>query len=263
MNVVLIGTGNVAYHLAHALRQASHTIADIYGRNESTTRRLAEDIHAEKYCTDIQNIYPNADVYIFAVSDTAIGDIARMMPHTTGIWCHTAGSVHMEVLQPYHQHVGVLYPLQTLSRADKVNFQSQVPLLIEGTNALSENTLYALARSISAKVEKVSSLTRKKIHLAAVFASNFTNHMYAIAQYLLTKEELSFDLLLPLIDQTASKVQALSPLVAQTGPAIRGNKSIIESHLSMLTEEDKIRDIYHLVSENIQAIALSNHKPNK
>lgn len=224
---VLIGAGNVATRLACALRQAGHEVIAVGGR------------------TRVQPIPADADIYIIAVSDRSIAQVAGELARVGGLVVHTAGSVGMDVLP--QQRRGVLYPLQTLSRARQIDF-SQVPLFIESDSDLP--LLHEVASSLSRSVHVLDSEHRRRIHLAAVFCSNFTNAMYSMAHRLLQAEGIPFSVLLPLITETAAKVHDLVPHEAQTGPAVRWDTEVMEAQKALLPD-DEMRQVYSLLSNYI------------
>lgn len=224
---VLIGAGNVATRLGQALRQAGHEVLAVGGR----TRTAA--------------VPPSADVYIIAVADRSIAQVAAELAGVQGLVVHTAGSVPMNVL-PQHRR-GVLYPLQTLSRARQIDF-ARVPLFVESDTDLP--LLESLASSLSRDVHVLDSERRRHLHLAAVFCSNFTNSLYSMAHRLLQAEGIPFDVLLPLIDETAAKVHCLTPVEAQTGPAVRWDTPVMEAQRALLPDDD-MKQIYTLLSNYI------------
>lgn len=257
MKIVLIGSGNLATNIAVALIQRGYSIVDIYSRTLQSAKALALKIEAPHYTDNIKNIYPKADLYLFAVSDSAISELATQMPETTGIWTHTSGSTSMEVLQKVHYAVGVLYPLQTFSKADIVNFQ-ETPIFVEADSDSTQRALLDLAKKLSERVFLLSSSERRYLHLAAVFACNFVNGMYTIAADILQRHDIDFQAILPLIDKTAQKVHYIPPLRAQTGPAIRSDHNIMNKHMQLLDDNPKLQDIYHLISNYIYEKSKNN-----
>lgn len=224
---VLIGAGNVATRLKQALREAGHEVLSVGGR----TRRAPVPL--------------DADIYIIAVSDRSIASVANELTGVKGLVVHTAGSVPMDVLP--QERRGVLYPLQTLSKGRCVDF-TRVPLFVESDSDLP--LLTDLASSLSRNVHTLDSCRRKSIHLAAVFCCNFTNALYSMAHRLLQLEGIPFDVLLPLIDETAAKVHELKPQQAQTGPAVRWDMEVMQAQMSMLPDDEMIQ-IYSLLSKYI------------
>ncbi len=250
MKIVCIGSGNVATHTAKALKEAGNTILQVYSRTREHADLLATAVGAESI-DDLENIDRNADFYLFSVKDDALPDLVFRMPATTGIWAHTAGSIPVSVLSP-HCKRGVIYPLQTFSRDRNLNFR-EIPLFIEGEDDETTHVLKRLAETISGNVRILSGDKRRVLHLAAVFACNFTNHMYALASQVVEEENLPFHLLNALITETAAKVGLMSPYEAQTGPAVRLDETTMKKHLALLKDPDKKR-IYALLSENIHKI---------
>jgi predicted short-subunit dehydrogenase-like oxidoreductase (DUF2520 family) len=247
-NIILIGAGNVATQLGLSLTAAGYKISQVYSPTKLSSSTLAKKLKAEAL-TDLKKLDHEASVYIIAVKDDAIAEVAKQLRLKDKLVVHTSGSVSIDILKNVSTNYGVFYPLQTFTKGKKINFK-QVPLCVEGNNKATSTALQYFAKSISTNVKVVNSEQRKVIHLAAVFACNFCNHMYAIAEDLLKQNKLSFDLLKPLIEETANKIKELSPAKAQTGPAARGDKKVIEAHLKMLTGKEK--QIYKLISENIK-----------
>ncbi|MDF2436294.1 MAG: oxidoreductase [Bacteroidota bacterium] len=246
--IILIGAGNVATQLGLALYNAGYKISQVYSKTKSSSSALAKKLKAESI-TDLKKLNDDASIYIIAIKDDAIAEIAKQLKLKDQIVVHTSGSVSVDVLKRISENYGVFYPLQTFTKDKKVNFKA-VPLCIEGNNKSTSTTLQYFAKSISSNVKVINSEQRKVIHLAAVFACNFSNHMYAIAEDLLKENKLSLDLLKPLIEETALKIKDHSPAKVQTGPAIRGDKKVMEGHLKMLKGEEK--KIYKIISEHIK-----------
>lgn len=250
-SVVFVGAGNLATHLARALYEKGYEIKQIYSRTLESARRLAAMVNAESINT-LEQITNQADLYITALTDEALIELAPQLTKNReqGLWVHTAGSVSLDLWQGHCLHYGVLYPLQTFSKQRTIDFQ-QIPLFIEASSEEDARQLLLLAENISGKVYQTTSKQRKSLHLAAVFASNFTNHMYVLAADWLKEYQLPFDVLLPLIDETAEKVHSLNPREAQTGPAIRNDKKVICEHLAMLEQMPDLQHIYHEISKSI------------
>lgn len=247
MNIVFIGAGKLATSLALALYQQSHQILQVYSRTLESATKLASKIQS-KATNDLSKIM-NADLYIFSVKDSALSDILAKIPSNNGFWIHTAGSLSIDIFKEYTSRYGVLYPLQTFSENRTVTF-SEVPIFVEANTPDNENILIEISKGISNKVYKLSSKKRKYLHLTGVFACNFVNQMYAISEDILKQQDIPFEVLLPLIDETAAKVHSLAPKDAQTGPAIRFDENIINKHISLI-ENPKLKEIYQLISEYI------------
>jgi len=248
-NIVLVGAGNVATHLGLALIASGYNVIQVYSRTEEPARKLADKLSAT-ITTDINNISGDADIYIIAVKDKAIEDITNQINISDKLIVHTSGSISIDILKNASGNYGVLYPLQTFSKNTEINFKT-VPLCIEANTRLNENKLFSLARDISDNVHLITTKQRKSLHIAAVIACNFSNHMYFIAEDILKKENLAFDMLKPLIMETASKIEDNSPGDIQTGPAIREDQKIMDNHLEYLSCSPTYRDLYKMISKSI------------
>ncbi|MDD4697762.1 MAG: DUF2520 domain-containing protein [Fermentimonas sp.] len=249
MRIVFIGSGNVATHLSVALKKSGNEIIQVYSKTLKNTKLLASQIDAEPI-DNIKSIKSNADLYIFSVKDDILPEIVDLMPDTDGIWAHTSGSVPMNLFSHKKSaDYGVIYPLQTFSKSRRVEFHD-IPIFIEGDNNHSQNILDDVAKSISGDVRLLDSDKRRYLHLAAVFANNFSNHMFTLASEILNSEGISFDVLKPLIKETAAKVMDMEPNKAQTGPAIRYDEKIIMKHLDLIKDTDT-KEIYELISKSI------------
>lgn len=251
-NIVLIGAGNVATHLGVAFLNKGLIIEQVFSRTVLSANSLAAKLHAVPVIR-IEEIIMDADLYIISVSDDAIGDIVNKINFSDSMVVHTSGTVPMDILKQCSDACGVFYPLQTFSKDREIDFHD-VPVLIEATNPQMESTLSNLANLISAKVQICDSEKRKFIHLAAVFACNFSNFMYTLSEEILSSKQLSFDLLRPLILETAMKVMRQNPMEAQTGPAIRNDFSVIEAHLKLLAGDPEKQEIYKTLSKQISKL---------
>jgi predicted short-subunit dehydrogenase-like oxidoreductase (DUF2520 family) len=247
--IVLLGAGNVATQLGMALRENDFPVMQVFSRTLTAAETLGKKLQTD-YTDDIKAIFPDADIYIFALKDSALSEAAQNMPPLSGCWVHTAGSIPMDIFSDYSDRRGVLYPLQTFSKNRNVSFQN-IPLFIEANNPGDEDLLDAIAHILSVRVIRLSSEKRKYLHLAAVFACNFANHLYALAAEILEKQGLDWDLLSPLIHETASKVDALHPLDAQTGPAVRNDKNVMDKQLEMVKARPDLQVLYQLLSKSI------------
>ncbi|RDY61769.1 Rossmann-like and DUF2520 domain-containing protein [Flagellimonas nanhaiensis] len=247
LSAVILGTGNLARHLFGVFSKTENVdVVQVVGRNE---RRLVQYFDSTHISTDFDTV-KDADVYIIAVSDRAIGDVSRFLKNKKGLVVHTSGATEMDAIQTENR--GVFYPLQTFSEERSANFRS-IPICIEARKKESLSILQELADSISDKVHKIDSEQRKKLHLAAVFVNNFTNHFYLIGEEICASAGLSFDLLKPLIRETAEKVQSMSPAKAQTGPARRNDTISMEKHLTLLKDQKQI-ELYTLCSKAIKEV---------
>ncbi len=255
MKIVLIGAGNLATRLAIALHAKGYTPACLYSRTEPSARLLSERIGDVPYTTQPNELPTDGDLYIFAVKDSVLPELLTQMPTCSGLWVHTAGSMEMEVFAPHTQRYGVFYPMQTFSKEREVNFDN-IPIFIEANSESDTTTLQQLAEQLSQRVYRVNSEQRKHLHLAAVFACNFSNHLYTLCDHILSEQGIPFEVMLPLIEETAAKVATMSPAQAQTGPAIRYDLNVIERHKAMLNDET-MRAIYDLMSQSIHQSAKS------
>lgn len=247
--VVIIGAGNLATRVSLELHNKGIEIVQVYSRTVTSALTLARMLGCN-YVTKPEKITPDADIYLISVSDMAMVELLSKMNFGNKLIAHTAGSIPMSELSKFSENYGVFYPLQTFSKFRDVNFL-KIPFCIEANNEANQDTLTELASLISKDVRLITSEQRKQLHLAAVFASNFTNHMYAIAGELIGDKDLSFDILLPLINETASKIKSMTPRAAQTGPALRLDKNVMQNHLNMLSGKPNLKKIYKQLSENI------------
>jgi len=248
MRIVCLGAGNVATHLVKGLYNKSFDIVQIYSRTLESASSLAKEVHAIPV-TDLKNIIDDADLYIFALKDSVLEGVASQIPSNNGLWIHTAGSLPMDIFSNYTTHYGVIYPFQTFSKKRDIDWK-EIPVFTEGSDTKTHATIRSVAQQLSDKVFDLSSEKRRYLHLTGVFACNFTNHMYALSEQFLKKAGLTFDIVLPLIDETAAKVHSFTPEEAQTGPAIRYDERIINKHLHLIEDKD-VKRIYKLISENI------------
>lgn len=250
--IVFIGAGNLATNLAKALYRKGFRIVQIYSRTEASARSLAEVVEAE-FTTSLENINPFARLYIVSLKDAAFIELLSAIvagKKKDALMVHTAGSLPLSIWEGMTEHYGVFYPMQTFSKQREVDFR-EVPFFIEAASPEDTELLKAVAATLSERVFEVDSEQRKSLHLAAVFTCNFSNHMYALAAELLEKYRLPFDVMLPLIDETARKVHELKPKLAQTGPAVRYDENIINDHLNMLSDDPEMQKLYELVSRSI------------
>lgn len=246
----VIGAGNVASSLAPELSRYLD-VRQIYSRDITNARALASAIDGCEAISSLDALSSDIDFYLISVRDDAVANVVRATESIKqGLWAHTSGSVPADILSG-KEFYGVFYPLQTFSKGKSVNLR-EVPFFIEGNDEKSLNRLMKLAAFVSDKVYEADSDRRKKLHVAAVFACNFANLMWIEADRLLKDEGLAIDVFYPLLRETLSKLDKMSPLMAQTGPARRGDVGVIKKHLSML-DGDKA-EIYKLLSENILKI---------
>ena len=248
---VIIGSGNVASALAPALEQAGIIdVKAVYSPTPAHAAALAAKLSHAKAVSHVSQVPADAAFYLFAVRDSAISTLATELPPVPqAIVAHTSGGVDASALAPLSPHFGVFYPLQTFSLDVAVNI-AEVPFFIEASDAATLRSLRSIAEAISTKVYEASSATRSRLHAAAVFACNFTNHMWAIADDILRRETgTDISVLAPLLTETLRKAAIVSPASAQTGPAIRADLPVMQRHLDMLTPREA--DIYTLLSRDI------------
>jgi predicted short-subunit dehydrogenase-like oxidoreductase (DUF2520 family) len=193
---------------------------------------------------------PNADLYLFAVKDAALPQTIADIPANKGLWAHTAGSLPMNLFKGKSPRYGVFYPLQTFTKGRLLSLD-KTPIFVEANTPEDAKLLLNVATALSGNARKMDSATREYLHLAAVFASNFTNHMYYLAGKILAKQDLSYELLLPLIIETARKLSDMPPLDAQTGPARRGDRKVLDKQAALLADEPAMQTIYKLLSQSI------------
>ncbi|MBE7176050.1 MAG: DUF2520 domain-containing protein [Mucilaginibacter polytrichastri] len=249
MRISLIGSGNVATHLAAAFRNAGHVLVQVYSRDPQHAAMLAYHVGAGPV-SDLAMLRDDIDLLLIAVSDDAIPDIVNALNgQRNALVAHTSGSTPLFVLEKFAK-AGVFYPLQTFSKTVSVDMR-QVPVCIEGASREAFFTLQNLASDISNQVEEIDSERRFILHIAAVFTSNFVNYLYAAGRQLLEKHALDFSLLRPLIMQSAVKVMDADPAAVQTGPAVRNDRRIMDRHLERLQSEPDLARLYAYISEAI------------
>jgi predicted short-subunit dehydrogenase-like oxidoreductase (DUF2520 family) len=249
MRITIIGSGNVATHLAAAFKNAGHRIVQVYSRDAHNAALLAYHVKADPI-TDLNDINAETDIFVISVKDDAIPAVAEQLAVHQKLTVHTSGATELTVLSAITPKAGVFYPLQTFSKTVELDFLT-VPVCIEGADEEITAELQTLAQSVSNHVYRVNSGQRKILHLAAVFASNFPNYLYDAARQLLEKYQLEFDLLRPLILETALKVQNYLPANVQTGPAVRNDEQTMNAHLALLAGELQLKTVYALLSQQI------------
>ena len=244
IRVSIIGSGNVAQHLIQAFNKAEIELVQILARNPESISHL---ISIDKIILNFNELQA-VDLTIIAVTDNAIIEVSKQIPFQNQLVVHTSGSLAMDALDDKNKK-GVFYPVQTFSKSKAVDFKI-IPICLEAQNETDYKTLEVVAKAISNSVDRINSTQRKALHVAAVFVANFTNHLYQIGSDICAENELSFDILKPLIQETANKILTLSPNEAQTGPAKRKDTQTINEHLSFLTDENQ-KEIYKLLTKSI------------
>ncbi|KXZ63006.1 L-aspartate dehydrogenase [Acinetobacter venetianus] len=252
MRITLIGTGRVANHLALVLAK-KHRIVQVFSRDKQNAQNLADRVNAEAI-NQIEQLNRQTDLVIIAVSDQAISELIKNVSQYVpdSLIVHTSGSTSLSVLTESHLRAGVFYPLQTFSFEREVNW-SDTPLFVEATNTQDLNVLTELANELSDCVYQYSSKQRQTLHLAAVFACNFSNYCYDMAKQIVDAESVDFNLLFPLIMETANKATQNDPQKMQTGPAMRGDQNILSKHRNLLINAHRadLENIYKIMSDGI------------
>lgn len=258
MDVSFIGSGNLAWHIAPALDNAGYIVKEVYSRNPKHAEALTERLYQAEVKASLDFSTSPSTLFIIATSDDAIQEVATeiILPDEACL-VHTSGSQPLTILQfAATNNIGVFYPLQTFSKTKRIELKT-VPIFIESANEETEQVMMPLAKAISNNVRRITSEERKALHVAAVFASNFANHMLTLSKEVLEKNGLNFDLLKPLISETISKSLTIGPENAQTGPAMRGDLEILDRHVEFLQEDEALTEIYKLISQHI----LNRYKP--
>ncbi len=248
--IVLIGAGNLATHLGKALYNSGLHVAQVYSRTEKSARTLAEAIAADPV-TSLNQVMDCADLYLYAVKDDALPEVIRGISARAGVHAHTAGGVPMSVFEDMRDQYGVFYPLQTFSKEKPVKFRA-IPIFLEANTHSGLALLHEVAARIADRAFDLDSRQRETLHVASVFACNFANHLWSISANLLAEEQLPFDVLMPLIWESVAKLHTLPPEKAQTGPAVRGDASVIERHLERLAAHPQWQKLYKTMTELIR-----------
>ncbi|GAP69311.1 predicted oxidoreductase [Bacteroidales bacterium 6E] len=248
-SVVMIGAGNVATHIAKRLKNQGVRITQVYSRTEETAMTLADSMLSE-WTTDPRAIDQQADVYFLALKDSVLVDFLDISGLKDKLLVHCSGSLDISLLARYSSRFGVVYPLQTFSKSREVE-TGEIPVFIEASDSETEREIFQLAQKISNQINRATSRQRMRLHIAAVFACNFVNHMYALADQIVVSTGFGFEILQPLIQETSEKIRYLHPKDAQTGPAVRNDRNIIESHLDCLRQDGDLSKVYELLSQHI------------
>ena len=245
MKIVIIGSGNVAYHLAKAFTQNNIEVSQIFGRNEVELNKISEELNIPYSTKELAD----ADLYLISVSDSAVEQVSDLIRTEKALVAHTSGSLPIETLNGDYRKAS-FYPLQTFSKTKNLDY-SKIPFFIEAENQIDEKSLFELASLISDNVETSDYEKRKYIHLTAVFACNFVNHLFARAKEISDSQDLDFNYFIPLIDETVEKIHHLEPKSAQTGPAVRGDERVLKLHEELITDKEHLK-IYQLMNESIK-----------
>lgn len=252
LSIALLGTGNVAWHLSRTLENAGHIISHVYDRDITKAEKFAMDFFNASTSDSLDLSDVDASLFVMAIADDGIEEVAQQLElPSNAILVHTSGTVPLNVLGYAQTHnIGVFYPLQTFSKGKTLDF-SEIPICIEGESNDTVDLLRSLAGSISSSVHHLNSNQRKIIHLSAVFACNFSNHMFTISKGILKSNDMDFELLKPLIVETLNKSFDIGPDNAQTGPAMRGDMETLDKQFDSLSNDPAVADIYRLISQNI------------
>ena len=242
--ILLVGSGNVATHLGINLKRNNYIIKQVFSRSIENAKDLAKKVDSD-YTDKTKNIAAT-DLTIIAVSDDSIKDVVDFLPDVPTV--HTSGHTNINILNNNFRNFGVIYPLQSFKKNVELNF-TDIPFLIEANTKEFENNLIKLCAIFSKNTIRVNSSERKKIHLAAVFACNFSNHMQVIAKEIMDDAKINFEILIPLIKKTFSNLE-LDPKMKQTGPAIRKDFNILDNHINLI-KKDEHKEIYKLISNSI------------
>jgi predicted short-subunit dehydrogenase-like oxidoreductase (DUF2520 family) len=248
MNIVLIGAGNVAHHLGHLLKRHGNKIVQVHSKTRKGIS-LAKELQAE-FAANISKLNSTADLYIIAINDHEIRSLITSLTFIPKAIVHTSGSTPLSVFPVRIKNAGVLYPVQTFSK--NLPVPDLIPFCIEARTTLLNQLLKKLIRPISTEIININSEKRLFVHLAAVFANNFSNYLFTVSKQLVESQGISFKILRPLIEETADKIKSASPDKTQTGPAVRGDKSTISTHLKILNSMPATRRIYKLLTDEIE-----------
>lgn len=251
--VVLIGAGNLGYHLGQTLSQTNVDLIQVFSRKISKAKKLAKSIQSSPI-NDLSKINTKADLYIICVQDNAILEVVQKLSKRKALkdklFVHTSGATPSLVFKNYFKHYGIFYPLQSFSKGSEIDFKT-TPFCIDAKYLKDKKKLLTLAAQISEKVYEINDDQRAVLHVAAVFANNFTNHLFGLSKSILDKYDLPFDIMRPIILETAKKVQENNPNDMQTGPAIRGDYATLEKHLKLLEGQPELSSIYLLLTESL------------
>lgn len=250
--ISFIGSGNLAWHLAPALDNQGFVVREVYSLKKKNAAALADRLYQAEVKTSLDFSTSKSRIFFVAVPDDAIEDIAReiVLPDES-ILVHTSGSMPLDALSYADTTLlGVFYPIQTFTKSRPVRF-GDVPILIECSDAVVEKQLMKIASELSKNVKKINSQQRAKLHVAAVFAANFSNHMLTISKSLLEENDLTFEWLQPLVMEAMNKALLVGPYEAQTGPAVRGDLEVLDSHMKLLDKDKALSSMYKIISQHI------------
>lgn len=248
-NVVLIGSGNVATNLGRALLKSGKNILQVWSRSEERVNKLAAALNAQAI-TNLSLVSKDAELIIIAIKDDAIASTAALLPRVNALVIHTSGTRPLSDLS-VHNTTGVFYPLQTFTAESQPDF-SRIPICTEGSSPEVLSQLAEICNGLGARSYQIDSAQRGALHIAAVFANNFTNHFWGISRELLEKANIPKEILHPLMEETLQKAINQNPFEVQTGPAVRFDEETINRHLKSLEKDPQLHEIYKLITQNIQ-----------
>lgn len=250
--ITIVGAGNVGHNFGLGFKHAGYIAKEIYSRTQRSALLLSKTLNCD-YTTDIKSLSKDTDLIILAVNDDVLADLIDQIEIKDKPIVHTSGSTPINVFEGKgFTKYGIFYPVQSFSKNETESLYP-IPICIEGNDEEMENLLLSLARSVSTKVYSLDSAKRKALHVAAVFANNFTNHMFHIADDLLKQHQISFEVIRPLLEKTSNKIKTEKPLNVQTGPAVRNDQNVIQSHLGYLEKQTDYQDIYDIITKSIIA----------
>lgn len=248
--ITIVGAGNVAHNFALAFRNAGFIIHEVYSRTQRSAMLLSQAMNTS-HITDISNLRGDTDLIILAVNDDALADVVCSIKVKNVPIMHTSGSTPIDIFEPCgFTNYGIFYPVQSFQKNETESLES-IPICVEANDSKTEDLFLSLARSMSRKVYAMNSEKRKALHVAAVFANNFSNHLFHIAGEILAKKQIPFDVIRPLVEKTAGKIKHEKPINTQTGPAVRNDKQVIDSHLEYLKTTSEYQKIYDLITADI------------
>jgi predicted short-subunit dehydrogenase-like oxidoreductase (DUF2520 family) len=250
MRVVMIGSGNVATIFSRLIKRGGHTILQVISKQLPNARTLATELNCD-FADNYGALNKTADIYIIAINDDSLNKLDAPFELGDKLVVHTAASVSKHVLQNISTNYGVLYPLQSLRK--EIPDIVAIPLLVDGNSDHAIKLVEDLAITMSPIVSKATDEQRVKLHIAAIIANNFTNHLFSLTEEFCRNEKVDFKLLLPIINETARRLNAYSPAAVQTGPAIRNDVSTIDKHLALLANYPKLKNLYRLITDSIRA----------
>jgi len=248
--ISLVGAGNVGYNFGLAFKQAGYLIHEVYSRSEKTAKSLSDRLNCNSI-TSLEDLDPSADLYVIAVNDDALPMVLDEFTFKDKLIVHTSGATSIEIFSSRaFENYGIFYPVQSFSKEDTESL-APIPICVEAEKKENKELLMSFARSLSMKVYDLDSEKRKALHVAAVFANNFSNHMYAIAEEILAEDQIDFEIIRPLIETTASKIKVKRPADIQTGPAVRNDQKIIKKHLAHLEKHSNYQKLYQEITDSI------------